>query len=863
MHQITIAAQNKWIRFNFKSREIIATFPSKFTNIHSANQTRNRIVAASDSRLLLFNTSNMELVSDIETASVIKSLTTHGDLILITSGSFRLNSHDPMVKVYDIRLKAYRAPIAFPYGAAFVTFHPRLSGTVVIASPYGQVQIHSIERPQDFSIVYTSVYNIGITNLQISPSGQAIAFVDMSGMFHLLATTSYPRFNRSPETVAMPSSYYKPDSNPVAIDDYTYPLNSVGMPHYTRLLLSVWPSNQVVNVARPPVSIEPPSAPIVVLKDGTKIYQFQGKHRRYQTETKSHKESKSSSYQPKFRSELERAGISSNNPNKLLENEDTNLHDISKAYKQLCIQYSKFGASDFDFSFFNKTCFSGLETQLDYAYLNSFLQILRYIPVFYNLAMNHVARDCPNDLCLLCQAGFLFDMLEKSRGEHCRAANLYQTLSEYPVAQESGFLPKSSQMKNGSNLSGIVQAFAHFFLETIYLQATYAQTIPENTITDDLALIYNERKVCLECGAQTQNRIAHFALDLVYDFVTEDTTFESLLESSLSIKFQNTGSCSMCHRNAPFYNEKVLERLPECLTISCNVAGPENRGFWRRQGAPRRRLNIFQGNDSLAIFNSEAPVYASEGLAEYELTGILAEVTDQSDCSHLVAIVKVPEDLEANKPSKWYLFNDFLVKELSEDEAVNFTPVWKIPSLLCYRKKNSVRDSFDKSWKESINKSVLYDATSINNVNQPYVFSEEDQLDENSLLAIDAEFVCLQEAEKEEKSDGSVRFIQPSQLSLARVSVLKAESGTEDCTTVIDDWIMTKQDVVDYVTKFSGIKEGDLDPRTSTHPLVPLRKAYRKLWVLLNLGCVFVGHGLQNDFRTINLHVRAEQIRDT
>jgi PAB-dependent poly(A)-specific ribonuclease subunit 2 len=44
---------------------------------------------------------------------------------------------------------------------------------------------------------------------------------------------------------------------------------------------------------------------------------------------------------------------------------------------------------------------------------------------------------------------------------------------------------------------------------------------------------------------------------------------------------------------------------------------------------------------------------------------------------------------------------------------------------------------------------------------------------------------------------------------------------------------------------------------------VPLKVAYKKLWLLLNLGCVFVGHGLPKDFRTINIHVPKRQVLDT
>ena len=48
------------------------------------------------------------------------------------------------------------------------------------------------------------------------------------------------------------------------------------------------------------------------------------------------------------------------------------------------------------------------------------------------------------------------------------------------------------------------------------------------------------------------------------------------------------------------------------------------------------------------------------------------------------------------------------------------------------------------------------------------------------------------------------------------------------------------------------MSDGDLDPNNSPHTLVPLKVAYKKLRLLVDLGCVFVGHGLSKDFRTIS-----------
>ncbi len=62
------------------------------------------------------------------------------------------------------------------------------------------------------------------------------------------------------------------------------------------------------------------------------------------------------------------------------------------------------------------------------------------------------------------------------------------------------------------------------------------------------------------------------------------------------------------------------------------------------------------------------------------------------------------------------------------------------------------------------------------------------------------------------------------------------------------------------MTRFSGITADDLDPSTARHPLVHQRTAYLKLRYFIDKGCIFVGHGLQNDFDTANIFVPPSQV---
>lgn len=96
--------------------------------------------------------------------------------------------------------------------------------------------------------------------------------------------------------------------------------------------------------------------------------------------------------------------------------------------------------------------------------------------------------------------------------------------------------------------------------------------------------------------------------------------------------------------------------------------------------------------------------------------GMVVQVVAKDKRSHLVAIIRgnlyhfsctckltsviVPEAehqrSRSGLSSPWYLFNDFRVQDISEEEALSFSGAWKVPAVL-YFERVDVRSHIDYS----------------------------------------------------------------------------------------------------------------------------------------------------------------------
>lgn len=278
------------------------------------------------------------------------------------------------------------------------------------------------------------------------------------------------------------------------------------------------------------------------------------------------------------------------------------------------------------------------------------------------------------------------------------------------------------------------------------------------------------------------------------------------------------------------------------LNINTNVSDDAEWRYWGTPGWLPPRLGVSTHNGKLSIFQGkdlEKKRSEEKVNTEYELCGIVVEIKTEKEDPHLVAIVKVPkEELPADVSSPWYLINDFLVRNISEEEALSFPDTWKWPAVVMFKKVFSERRATSLSQSiRSIQQDpwLLLNDFSLTQFQpngsrdprkiQHRLLTQSDLPMSKKMVAIDAEFVLLQNEEAEIASTGERELLRPKRYGLGRVSVLRGW-GDDMFLPFIDDYIAAgegKENIVDYLTAYSGLIEGDLNPRTSQRTLVPLK----------------------------------------
>lgn len=581
---------------------------------------------------------------------------------------------------------------------------------------------------------------------------------------------------------------------------------------------------------------------------------------------------------------------------------------VPSCYTRLEIHYSKFGVDDFDFEYYNQSnglC-AGLENHLDNSYTNSVLQAYRYIPIFYNTVTQSLLKEwlpnssetiieesCPQGSSILNELGYLFDMMHNAGSKNVSIANFSLILSESKLAQMHGLINRDDgKSLDAKQLQNLVITFNKFLVESVIND--YASQFRVNV--QDLTSMHYELEFSTTSGEFLDRKYGNLAtLDLVSPPNNVLNKVNILVNQN---RFNNSQHMAKKNHTLLTYLEYSLNQF-RVLPPSSKTPYPVEVKQSILKLGPVLLINLPFSDQEYSVIKSckkwlVPEFYTTTGnnkklgfkpvitllnqqAQKYELQAYVCEINHSSVSApgnhNLISYVKIRSP--ALRKDQWFLFNDFLVMPIPEEEVFNISPSWKKPLVLIYHNVEDPRNQKFSYFEEStfrrlagLDDSILYRDHFACGVREGFkreyeLLTKKEAPQCGSLVAIDAEFVSLRPEIVEVSYTGVRNLIRPTALSLARISAVRGDAGPKNGVPFIDDYIVHTKPIYDYLTTFSGIEPGDLDPQKSTKTLVTLQTAYRRLWLLLNMGCVFVGHGLRSDFRCINLQVPKSQIRDT
>lgn len=132
---------------------------------------------------------------------------------------------------------------------------------------------------------------------------------------------------------------------------------------------------------------------------------------------------------------------------------------------------------------------------------------MHFIPLIRNVALRHAATSCISEICLLCELGYLFDMLQKAEGSICQATNMLKTLSNHPQGSSHSSKSRSNKLltvaagplglleedPRGSSLNMMLQGLTRFLLEKIVHD--FKTIEPSSTAMEQVSCLENTQPI--------------------------------------------------------------------------------------------------------------------------------------------------------------------------------------------------------------------------------------------------------------------------------------------------------------------------------------------------------------------------------
>lgn len=332
-----------------------------------------------------------------------------------------------------------------------------------------------------------------------------------------------------------------------------------------------------------------------------------------------------------------------------------------------------------------------------------------------------------------------------------------------------------------SAYSTLIQTFHQFLLDQMSVEAgavprldillNHSPNSPASSVIGQLfGMHLVSTTVCPTCKHRTTRDGAKTILELVYPrrppaggSTSASIDFLSVLQASAVRENSYRSQCANCKNSVFLRSFRRLthgsERdLPCVLAINAGVKSAEQLEMWQDRQSGGNTFNRFLPTAFKARPHSSGVEYGNcsldslaalkEGEIAYALRGLVVQIQSEEDGAHLVALVK-KSGCKDNSPD-WLLFNDFLVQEITETEALAFRGSWKIPAILYYERVDTDAILKLSGLPTTIDHSILLEDTCIAKHRDSAMIRHanvgiSELPKKGTMISIDAEFVSLQQ----------------------------------------------------------------------------------------------------------------------
>lgn len=295
---------------------------------------------------------------------------------------------------------------------------------------------------------------------------------------------------------------------------------------------------------------------------------------------------------------------------------------------------------------------------------------MNYTPLLRNIALQHAATACLTDPCLLCELGYVFDMLQKAEGSTCQASNILKALSNHPQAGPLGLLEEEV---HSSTPAVMIQGLTRFLLDRIshdYRSIPPASIALEQAIFN-LAPPVNQEDLtsrllatsavssirCNNCRNESTRPGSTYVNDLIYPAPKPSargaggpravkTTFSQVLKTSVERETTSKGWCSRCQRYQTLQTRKTIHNIPAVMMLNAAVTSMEHRRLWATPGWLPEEIGVIVDHTGqfFCYEGEDLKLHLQRGIHSvrvYSLVGVVVNVEggEQGAKGHLVGMV--------------------------------------------------------------------------------------------------------------------------------------------------------------------------------------------------------------------------------